>query len=899
MARKADKRYCVVLLQNRKGSKYNDFIGKFYHFPKKYLKLLSRERLEFVYYEPKRHGDGVYFGYGKISRIFPDRREKDCFFAEITDSRSFSDPVPFYSNDGKPRESGSTYNAQNAVRTISCSKLDGICLDGGIILSFKADAHLVRVLGEELIANERVGILELIKNAYDAGASECLVRVEDVPGIPPVRKAKGERVGPVITIQDNGRGMNRDTIENGWLRPASTLKTNVKERLKRERAEAERTGKLGVYNSFVRELKRQHAGRIPLGEKGVGRFATHRLGRYLTLTTKQKDERFEFLLEIDWTNFEPIVTGGDFVDLESIGVILRRQPPSRNYGESDSGTCLTIHGGKPGFSPSRNDLEDLSDSVAMLKSPYHGAERFEVTLEIPQLADTSAEKPIFERFDPQFDFIALVNAEGIAELDLGFCPPANVPLPPQRLEDRHFDLRKMDDDKDPYWRTSSGEFRKPACGEFFLGIKAWYRRSPWIDGPDARKFLSYLDQYGGISVFRDGLNILPASLGTSHDWLHLSTRHIKKGTHISYYAMIGACEITQNANIRIVDKTDRQGLLENQAFKDLSRLVRSCVLFVENQYKAQRETYETLREGVIREPRTLAAVSRESASVMERLRDAYDFSKDTLELFPDLVDASAKTERIVNLTVSLKSLQKSLKAMEDVQELLTEQAGFGLAVAVSVHEIAKIASNFYNGVVAVLHEKRLNRTNLEELRDTSESLKSELSRFSPLRTVRNERPFEFQVGKSVRFVNSIFRSVLEREKIDLRIELDKDISVYARYGAFNQVLNNLVDNAIYWLRQVPASKRSILVRLDTKHRHVLVADSGPGLDPSIRPYLFKPGYSLRVPPSGLGLYVASYYLLGMGGSIREAGRHELDERYGGAHFVIDLSRVPDAKEKAR
>lgn len=898
MARKPAKRYCLVLLQNRKGSKYNDFLGKFYHFPKKYLNLLSHEYIEFVYYEPKRSGEGVYFGYGKIARIFPDRREKDCFFAEIIDSRSFCDPVPFQSQDGKPRESGSTYNAQNAVRKISCSKLDGICLDGGIILSFKADAHLVRVLGEELIANERVGILELIKNAYDAGADECLVRVEDIPGIPAVKKSTDGRVGPVITIQDNGRGMDRETIENGWLRPASTLKTNIKERLRNERAQAERTGKLGVYNSFVRELKRQHAGRIPLGEKGVGRFATHRLGRYLTLTTKQKDQPFEFLLKIDWESFEPTGADNHFIDLESIGVVLRRQPPSRDYGPTDSGTCLLIYGGKPGFVPAKDDLEDLADSIAMLKSPYHGAEAFDVKLDVPQLLDYSSDKPIFERFDPQFDFTALVSAEGVAELDLRFIPPASVPFPPHRIQDSNFDLRGMDESKDPYWRTADGVLRKPSCGEFFLGIKAWYRRSPWVEGADAKKFLTYLDQYGGISVFRDGLNILPASLGTSHDWLQLSTRHIKKSTNISYYAMIGACEVTQNANVAIVDKTDRQGLLENQAFKDLARLVRSCVFFVENQYKAQRENYESLHEGVISEPRTLAAVSSDSAKVMERVRDAYDFTKDSLKLFPELPDADAKVERIVNLTSSLKSLQKSLRAMQDVQELLTEQAGFGLAVAVSVHEIAKIATNFYNGVVAALHDDRMSKATLEGLRETSESLKSELSRFGPLRTIRNERPLTFKVSKSIRFINGIFRATFEREKIDVHIELEKDIVVFARYGAFNQVLNNLVDNAAYWLREVPVGSRHILFKVDTRHRRLLVADSGPGLHPSIRPYLFKPGYSLRIPPSGLGLYVASYYLLGIGGTIREAGRHEEEKDYPGAHFVIDLGRVPDTKEHA-
>ena len=66
-------RNCFVLLQSRSESEYNDFVGKFYHFPKKYLKQLSSPNIEFMYYEPKKKGEGVYFGYGKIKKIFEDK----------------------------------------------------------------------------------------------------------------------------------------------------------------------------------------------------------------------------------------------------------------------------------------------------------------------------------------------------------------------------------------------------------------------------------------------------------------------------------------------------------------------------------------------------------------------------------------------------------------------------------------------------------------------------------------------------------------------------------------------------------------------------------------------------------------------------------------------------------
>ena len=59
----------VVLVQYRKQKEYNDFIGKFYHFPEKYKNFFPNESFEFIYYEPKSNdGKGVYYGYGTISK---------------------------------------------------------------------------------------------------------------------------------------------------------------------------------------------------------------------------------------------------------------------------------------------------------------------------------------------------------------------------------------------------------------------------------------------------------------------------------------------------------------------------------------------------------------------------------------------------------------------------------------------------------------------------------------------------------------------------------------------------------------------------------------------------------------------------------------------------------------
>ena len=89
-----EERNCLILTQYRKNSDYNDFIGKYYHFPatdkKNYLNQFNSLPIEVVYYEPDKKGDGVFYGYGKIIKPpFLDKKTPDHYFVEICDFKLF------------------------------------------------------------------------------------------------------------------------------------------------------------------------------------------------------------------------------------------------------------------------------------------------------------------------------------------------------------------------------------------------------------------------------------------------------------------------------------------------------------------------------------------------------------------------------------------------------------------------------------------------------------------------------------------------------------------------------------------------------------------------------------------------------------------------------------------
>lgn len=904
-------RNCLILTQYRNDSQYNDFIGKFYHFPatknKNYLKQFENLPIEFVYYEPDKKGQGEFYGYGKINKQpFPDKREPEHYFVEISDYRPFSKPVHFKNDDGEVLEklyNTEFYNYNNAVRKVNSAFLDELCLDGGILLNFTADAHLVQVLGEQLIASERIGILELVKNSFDAGASNCLVRIEKVPSlndIPENLYKFGDFDGPVIVVEDDGSGMTKNQIELGWLRPASTLKTNIKERLKKDREKAIREGKLKSFERILEQAKTANKGRIPLGEKGVGRFACNRLGSKLIIKTKVAENDYEYLLKINWDDFN--LLEGIHKNLDEVKVSLTRQMPSRDYGETNSGTQLIIYGGREGFDLTDKEIKEINRTILKLNTPNPNPNlkttAFHALFECPQVKDLD-EALITKKYDPVFRIYGIVDEWGNFEYDYFFNPPYNIPLASFEHKNKKIDLKTIE--SGPWFRIEQGRklWRKPACGPFYIHIDVWYRDTPWIgNNPEDKDFKNYLKDYGGISIYRDGINVHSTELGTETDWLGLRQRQVSQAYRMSYYHMMGNVEIEQSSNFDLVDKTNREGLIKNRASNDLTELVKAVTYFVENDYINKRNEYNVLSGDLIKEPRPLRKFSKQSAKIISNINGNYDISLDPYKLFEDiedLGDISERKGRLVQLSSSLKNLEKNLKQIEEIQDLLTEQAGFGLGIAVALHEITKTTSNFYYGILDVLEAGKFDDKKLEELKDTSKALESEILRLSPLRALRNEEAITFKVSKSIQYVHSVFKRRFKALDIDFDYNKDDDFQIIARYGALNQILTNMFDNSCYWMDNPEYLNRKIRVQINSIDRTIVVADNGPGFHESILPYLFQPGASLRFPPSGIGLYVCKHYLnlMKKRGDIYLARDRDRINGMGGAQLILDFSKVND------
>ena len=120
---------------------------------------------------------------------------------------------------------------------------------------FTVDTHLFRELGELLVGRDSTALIELIKNSYDADATEVIVHGENLDD-----QQRGR-----IVVLDNGTGMTRDRFVSGFLRVASRLKDQ------------------GTRRSTV-------FGRRYTGVKGIGRLAAHKLARRVEVSSVCRGE---------------------------------------------------------------------------------------------------------------------------------------------------------------------------------------------------------------------------------------------------------------------------------------------------------------------------------------------------------------------------------------------------------------------------------------------------------------------------------------------------------------------------------------------------------------------------------------------------------------------------------
>ena len=148
------------------------------------------------------------------------------------------------------------------------------------------------------------------------------------------------------------------------------------------------------------------------------------------------------------------------------------------------------------------------------------------------------------------------------------------------------------------------------------------------------------------------------------------------------------------------------------------------------------------------------------------------------------------------------------------------------------------------------------------------------------------------INAAIHFVTKLLSSEIHEKGVTLQMELQSDLAmVLADKVQIQQVLMNLILNALHALADMPSSRRQVVIRSTAHDDSVVVSitDHGPGVRADMMPRLFEPFFSTKSDGLGMGLAICKRIIE------RHNGTIEIEERGGGgAVFIFTLPAAAHA-----
>lgn len=713
------------------------------------------------------------------------------------------------------------------------------------------------MLGEQLIKNERIALVELVKNAYDADATQVQV---DFRGFD---EDFGTQPGATIVIVDNGTGMSEEVVRTAWMNPATPTKAAAKKK----------------------DEPRTPRGRVLQGEKGIGRFATFKLGSRVALVSRAEGDGEETTLLVDISELnegEPGRASNPDFYLEDVAALVDTADPVffRDAGAfpGDHGARLEISGLRAPWSRRlvREAFDDLDRLQPLMWSPTSDPNlraEFGVTfLRDGVEMGLGAERN--EEFQAVLDRAVLRVTGGCFDeesrslrFDLNGRP---VELSIDSGEVRGLRLFRKWFLQDPKERP------EPTCGsfgfEFFIfDFSASAPAQHSLDS-DEKKLLEDHRVY----LYRDGIRVYPYG-DPGDDWLHVDAIRGTQSARSMFSSdqLVGFVTISQEANPRLRDKTSREGLLETgRATGDFVALLQTVLSYLRSKPYAQ---YAAANHR-----------ARERALGLTRIDTHVEALRRSEELTDKALAILAELERAVQAERELAGLRVAR----------TEQlAGVGLSVETASHDLIAAGTEALRLARHLVADLRLLDLAKEPVFAVAKLLVTQLeyisARFKDVQGLfvsTRQKETRLDVLQILRRVRALYSQLHKDEEVEFEIDDSVQLFAVTTEGAVLQCLINLVDNATYWLMTAPQERR-IIRAFAIDQVSLVVTDNGPGVKPQDEPFIFEAFYSGKGEAGkGLGLYIARQNGLRSGFDI-QLERTEDPRELPGATFVVRFKKI--------
>ncbi len=406
-------------------------------------------------------------------------------------------------------------------------------------------ARLQRFLGRELIADPNLAIIEFVKNSYDAGAAEVFVDF----------RLDGDLDDHEIVISDNGIGMDVRAFEQNWMHPGYSHKVDP--------------FAPGVApDSSAAERQRS---RVAAGEKGLGRLAAGRLGRLLDVYTRQAPGDPWLHVIFDWDEFDrmdipmrrvPVryEVGQEPADARyTAGTVVRIRRPYFNWTHRVRGRKVA------GRSDSR--LGRLRQDLALLMDPFaRSGEDFRVFLGVdrPELTQHAG----------------LITPEELSVRDyvweFEIRPTRTAPIVHRVIRRSPAVVKKTGHPAESKLDVPSALEAEDGDGATEALRAGPIRGAFYYAPPQVAERGAALGRPSGVYLYRDRVRVEPYG-SPGDDWLGVQARKASRQGYaaIQPNLLTGHVEISRAENPDLIDMSNRNGLVENEAYDDLVARLRA------------------------------------------------------------------------------------------------------------------------------------------------------------------------------------------------------------------------------------------------------------------------------------------------------------------------------------
>lgn len=657
---------------------------------------------------------------------------------------------------------------------------------------FKMTARVLAHLGEDLIKDESIALLELVKNSYDAGATKCVVDFNfDI---------FGSLIE--ISISDNGSGMSLDTIENIWL----VIGTDNKK------------GKLISHRQ----------GRLPLGEKGIGRLGVHKLGNDIKLYSKHSDEN-EVYVSIDWSKL------AESKDIDDFKIDYGYSSDSHFLGKQ-TGTKIIVRNLKGEWN--RRKLRSVFRDLTTLNSPFsEKSDSFEVI--VSSNSNVFSGLPNLEAIKNAGLYYGHCTLEGsiITEFSYEF-KPWNVL---DKIKSRS--LTALDEYEkvlihNVEVETETGKVVKREkrldLNEYNIGRVQFdvimYEKDSSVFSllnVEKKGLNDYLKENSGIRVYRDNMRVFDYG-EPGNDWLSIDKRRLSRsGGSISNSLLLGSVMLDRISSYGLREKTNREGFIEDEAyFAFVDAISYVMDLFIQQRNQDRMNLMSIYKTGKnVTEP-----VIGELSEVISIVKEKVPEEKDQHQI--------------------LTYLYRIESQYNEVRDTLIHSASIGINLGGAIHELEKQMAALKSCAEA---------GNIFKVKEIIPVLETIIANYSSMMLKSEIQKIDISqiVGKVIeynrfRFQDHAIRLFSNYRKVDMMAKLSKTETISA--------LTNLVDNSIYWVCRSRIEDRMIYLYVTESFREgfvtVAVCDNGPGfkIAPELAVRAFVSGKPLNA-GMGFGLYI--------------------------------------------